>query len=222
MMTLVLALIVSGFWLAAGVRAADEAKYTNKAVSAVVNEGIAGYNKGDLDAAISAWEKALKMDPNVPKVKDWIKMVKEEKARGKVAAGKSTPEIEAREWLNTTGPVSLAKLKGSVVVVEFWATWCPPCRQSIPHLNGIYKKYKDKGLKVVGLTDEDTGKVREFMKKIPMDYIVGTGSRSGGAYGVRGIPTAFVLDTKGALVWQGHPMAEEFEASIARLLSDAK
>jgi thiol-disulfide isomerase/thioredoxin len=149
-------------------------------------------------------------------------MVREEKARIKVEIGKPAPEVEAREWLNAESPVSLAKLKGSVVVVEFWATWCPPCRQSIPHLNAIYKKYKDKGLKIAGMTDEDSEKVRAFLKKIPIDYFIGTGSDSGRVYGVRGIPHAFVMDKNGVLVWQGHPMAEDFETNIEQLLTRTK
>ena len=111
--------------------------------------------------------------------------------------------------------------EGKARIVEFWATWCPPCRASIPHLNEVYKKYKDKGLVVIGITDEDKAKVEEFQKKIPMDYNVA--SDSSGALlkqlGIEGIPQAFVLNKKGVVVWEGHPM-EMKEAVIDKALAE--
>ncbi|MBI3039861.1 TlpA family protein disulfide reductase, partial [bacterium] len=59
--------------------------------------------------------------------------------------GKAPPEIKAEEWINSE-PLSLASLTGKIVVVEFWATWCPPCRQSIPHLIELSKQFKDKNV----------------------------------------------------------------------------
>ena len=64
------------------------------------------------------------------------------------------------------------ELAGKPLLVEFWATWCPPCRKSIPHLNEIYSKYKAQGLQIVGITDEDEATVKKFQKQIPMDYNV--------------------------------------------------
>ena len=218
---LLLAVGVMGSWFAACAKAAGS-DYTNKTVITVVNEGLAHYNKGELDAAIALWEKAIVMDPAVPQVKDWIKQAKAEKSSVKPEIGKPAPEIEAKQWINSKDPVSLAKWKGSVVIVEFWATWCPPCRQSIPHLNSLFKKYSGQGLKVVGLSDEDVSTVREFMKKMAMDYVVGTGSGTGRTYGVRGIPAAFLIDRKGVLVWQGHPLSGDFEQNIVKLLEETK
>ncbi|HTD14608.1 MAG TPA: TlpA disulfide reductase family protein, partial [Chthoniobacterales bacterium] len=64
-----------------------------------------------------------------------------------------------------------ADLKQRPLLVEFWATWCPPCRKSIPHLNQVYAKYRSK-LEIVGITDEDAATVQKFQKQIPMDYKV--------------------------------------------------
>ena len=92
--------------------------------------------------------------------------------------GKDAPEIKADGWLNSKG-VTLKDLKGKVAVVEFWATWCPPCRKSIPHLAELHKKHKGDGLVIIGLSDEPKDKVEEFSKKIDMPYVVGYGSSSG-------------------------------------------
>src|SRR5260370_32162203 len=62
------------------------------------------------------------------------------------------------------------ELNGKPVLVEFWATWCPPCRKSIPHLNEIYSKYKAQGLEIVGITDEDAATLTQFPNQIPMHY----------------------------------------------------
>ncbi len=136
-------------------------------------------------------------------------------------AGKAPPEIKAEGWLNAEGPVTLEKLKGKVVVVEFWATWCPPCRKSIPHLAELHEKRGKDGLVIVGLSDESKDTVEAFAKKTPMPYIVGYGSPTGDAYGVTGIPTAFLIGTDGVLLWSGHPMDPEFDAAIDKALSAA-
>ena len=112
--------------------------------------------------------------------------------------------------------VDLAVGKGKqVYVVEFWATWCPPCRDSIPHLTELQKKFKDKGVTIVGISDETAAKVEPFVKKMAetMDYVVALDSdrkTSGdymGAYGQNGIPTAFIVDKEGRIAWVGHPMS---------------
>lgn len=99
------------------------------------------------------------------------------------------------------------ELEGTPVLLEFWATWCPPCRKSIPHLNEIYAKFKERGLVVVGVTDEPNSVIRKFQKEVPMDYptATDTGGRLSEKMGVTGIPAAFLADKTGTIVWQGHP-----------------
>lgn len=110
-------------------------------------------------------------------------------------------------------------IKGQPLLLEFWATWCPPCRTSIPHLNEIYAKFKDRGLRVVGVTDEPEMVIRKFQKENPMDYPVATdtGGRLSEKLGVTGIPTAFLINKSGDIVWQGHPMSMP-EAEIEKIL----
>jgi thiol-disulfide isomerase/thioredoxin len=123
----------------------------------------------------------------------------------------AAPEIQAAYWLNTD-PLSLEGLRGKIVVVEFWATWCPPCRTTIPHLIEMYEGYKEERVAFVSLTNEPRGTVEPFVEKMNMPYPVGGGSNSARAYGVRGIPRAFILDPSGRIVWEGHPMGGLEEA----------
>ena len=129
--------------------------------------------------------------------------------------GADAPEVTATTWINTDG-FKLADNKDKVVVVEFWATWCPPCRKSIPHLKTMHDTYKDQGLVIVSLSDEPAETINEFNKKAGMDWIVGAGSSSGRDYGVSGIPTAFIV-VDGKIVWNGHPMGG-LEEEVKKLI----
>ncbi len=145
-------------------------------------------------------------------------------AQGNLKPGDKAPEIAASTWFNVKGNPSLASLaKGSkAVVVEFWATWCPPCRRSIPHLDKLNKELSKKGIKIVGLSNEDPNdpKVQGFIKKMikggKMSYIVGFGSNTGRSYGVRGIPTAAIV-IDGKIDWIGHPLDPAFEARLKEI-----
>lgn len=120
--------------------------------------------------------------------------------------GQAFIEITAETWLNSD-PIKIADLKGKVVVAEFWATWCPPCQKSIPHLIELNEKFKEKGVVIIGLTDEGKDVVEPFAKKMNMKYPIAIGSQSGREYGVTGIPTAFVISRDGKIAWTGHPMS---------------
>lgn len=125
----------------------------------------------------------------------------------------------------------LADLKGKVVVVDFWATWCPPCRQEIPHLVRLMKKYHHRGLEIVGLSIEDpeadAEKIRRFIKRYGINYTVGFATdRIFTSYigsGDQPIPQTLVFDRQGRL--QAHltgfdPRRDppKLESLIARLL----
>jgi thiol-disulfide isomerase/thioredoxin len=133
--------------------------------------------------------------------------------------GDPAPKLQPGKWVQ--GEPVKGFEKGKAYIVEFWATWCPPCRASIPHLNEIYKKFKDKGLIVIGqdVSERDDSLVAPFVKKMgdKMTYRVAlddkTSDKNGQmsqtwmeAAGQDGIPTAFLVDTKGHIAWIGHPM----------------
>lgn len=94
------------------------------------------------------------------------------------------------------------------LLVEFWATWCPPCRKSIPHLNQVYARYHGQGLQMVGITAEDEQTVKEFERQIPIRYPVAINAPQDlyARFGVDGIPHAFLVDRHGKVVWAGHPL----------------
>lgn len=133
-------------------------------------------------------------------------------AKGKAAVGDPAAPLKIAEWVKGNA-VDLAAVKGKqVVVVEFWATWCGPCRTSIPHLTEMQKKFKD--VIFIGVSNEEAGDVKPFVKKMgeKMDYTVAVdedGKTSAGymeAYGIDGIPHAFIVDKEGRIAWLGHPM----------------
>jgi thiol-disulfide isomerase/thioredoxin len=96
---------------------------------------------------------------------------------------------------------SLADLKGNVIVVEFWATWCGPCRSTMPTLTDWQKKYGAKGLRVVGISSEGMDKVKPFAEKEKLGYTVAADpdSKVGLAYGIPAIPTIIVIDQQGVV-----------------------
>lgn len=123
--------------------------------------------------------------------------------------GEPAPPIAAKMWVSNT-PVSLASAKGKILVVEFWATWCGPCKISIPRLNKLHAKYRDKQVVLAGFTHEDEDTVRCFLKTTAMNYHVAIDDdgKTHAAYmkDAPGIPHAFVADRTGKIVWQGHPL----------------
>jgi thiol-disulfide isomerase/thioredoxin len=132
--------------------------------------------------------------------------------------GEAPPEVSAADWLNAETPPSLAGLKGKVVVVEFWATWCSPCVAGIPHLNKLHEEHGDKGLVILSFTDQSKQGIEKFVKEKPMKYVVGAGSELAADYGVIGIPHAFVIGRDGKLKWEGNPGDKEFDKAVEAAL----
>ncbi len=132
--------------------------------------------------------------------------------------GKTPPSVDAQEWINTDSEPSLESLRGKVVMVEFWATWCGPCIANIPHLNELHERYADEGLVILSLTDQSQRGISDFLERTEMNYIIGTGSETIRDYGVTGIPHAFLIGRDGTLIWKGHPAQDELERAIAKAL----
>ena len=125
---------------------------------------------------------------------------------------------------------------GIVSVVELWATWCGPCRTSIPHLTKLQKQYGNE-LQIIGLTEEAAPTVTPFVEEFGerMDYIVGAAASSSYTTygeGIQGIPFAYIINGEGIVQWKGHPMGMDevldqiikgtFDAEAAAAIANAE
>ena len=119
-------------------------------------------------------------------------------------------------------PLALADLRGQVVLIDFWATWCGPCTTQFPHLNDWHARYASKGLRIVALSDEEADLVREYVKATHLTYPVGLDpdSRIRGAYLVPGMPTTVIIDRAGVVryIAVGTVDPVEVEAAVKKLL----
>lgn len=136
--------------------------------------------------------------------------------------GQPAPEISAKEWINLKDPLRLADLRGKVVVLEFWATWCGPCIDGIPHLNELQRKRAGKDFQLLTFVQEGHQTIDRFLQRNHIEYAIGLASTTQADYGIRGIPHAFVIDREGKVVWHGHPEASGLEQAIATALNTGK
>ena len=104
--------------------------------------------------------------------------------------------------------VTLSEIIGDgPVYIDFWATWCKPCKRAIPGLVKLYNEYKDRGLKVIAISTDDSrsqGKVKSFTKNYKMDFTIlldASKEVSSRKYKVRGIPQGFLLDNEGNIIY---------------------
>ena len=122
--------------------------------------------------------------------------------------------------------VSLKDFADKVMVVDFWATWCGPCREEIPHLNKLYENYRGKGLVVVGISMDAEGPevVKQFAKELRMEYpvVMGDENVQQDFGGIVGLPTTFIIDRKGNIVkkYTGYQPAimQDMEQTIKELM----
>lgn len=150
--------------------------------------------------------------------------------RSKLAPGDAAPAIDVAEWVKGD-PVTLES--GNVYVVEFWATWCGPCRKAMPHLTELQERYEQDGLIIIGISYEEADVVKRFVSSQDemMGYRVAVdkSSRTKRAYmdaaGIDGIPASFVIDRRGQVQFVGNPHDEEFEHVLEAVMEgryDAK
>jgi len=113
-------------------------------------------------------------------------------------------DLNGKSW-------TLRDLRGSVVLVNFWATWCPPCRKEMPDLEALYRGFGPKGLVVLAISDEDAGKVQPFIAEQHFSYpiLLDPGRMVNELFHVEGIPKSFVYDREGKLAAEAIDMRTE-------------
>ncbi len=162
-------------------------------------------------AAIARYEGiAVKLD-DPAYAAAWRQLEEADAARA--VADFTLKDLAGKSW-------HLKELKGQAVLVNFWATWCPPCRKEMPDLQALYQKLQKKGLVVLALSDEDESKVRPFIEKEGYRFpvLLDAGGAAAKQFRVDGIPKNFLFDRAGRLVAQSIDMRtrKQFEAMLAK------
>jgi len=119
------------------------------------------------------------------------------------------PELTVEEWISEKPDT-----QGKFILIDFWATWCGPCRKAIPELNEFQKTFKDQ-LIVIGISDEPAEKVKA-MKEPAIEYYNGIDSKKSmsGILQIQGIPHVILIDPKGIVRWEGFPLLEGHELTV--------
>ncbi len=150
-----------------------------------------------------------------------------------LAAGDSAPPLRVGEWIRPS-PVNLFDWAGQnpkpFFLIEFWATWCEPCRAMMPHLAELQNQYAEAGLVIIGVSNEPPSVVHHFTQSMggAAGYALVTDTPQRDVYnaymrpvGSPGIPHAFLIDRDGNLVWHGVPSAKEIDGRIERLAGES-
>ncbi|MFT3738038.1 MAG: TlpA disulfide reductase family protein [Breznakibacter sp.] len=184
------------------------------------------YDAEKLKEMTSKFEASLKDHPYVKDLKDMISQMEQmekamadrAKAVENIQVGKPAPDFTLASIDGKS--VSLSSLKGKYVLVDFWASWCQPCRQEMPNVVKLYDKYKSKGFEVLGVsTDHEEPKWKEAVAQDKLSWIQVRDSvgEVANVYGIEVIPTTFLLDKEGVIIARDL-RGEELAKKLAEIL----
>jgi len=114
---------------------------------------------------------------------------------GSVAPDFSLPDLTGKT-------INLQKLKGKVVLLDFWMPWCEPCREEFPALDALYKKYRNNGLEIIGINlDDSETRLHEFLQKVPVSFtiVIDKKDRTRKSYSLEILPSAFIVGKDGVI-----------------------
>jgi len=162
-------------------------------------------NEKDLDgeylelATLARYEHVKVSNDNPQYLAAMAQLEKEDQARA--GADFTLNDLQGKSW-------TLKALQGKVVLVNFWATWCPPCRKEMPDLDVLYRRFKDQGLVILSISDEEADKVKSYLAEKPVTYpiLLDPGRKVNDLFRINGIPKSFVYDRNGKLVAQSIDM----------------
>jgi thiol-disulfide isomerase/thioredoxin len=146
-----------------------------------------------------------------------------------VLVGKKAPDVAPSSWVQ--GKLEAGQTRGKVVILDFWATWCVPCRETLPTLRRMWKKNARRGVLVVGIHEAkgDAASILRLARQERVTYplAIDSASPEGGMFGdtftryrVESIPYTFVVDRRGVVRWAGHPLLPGFAEAVEKALRE--
>lgn len=144
------------------------------------------------------------------KLKNWIVGIAVAAVLAGCSSGPKAPEVNLYP-LGQTKSIKLSSFKGKVVLIDVWATWCGPCRETMPLIQQIYNDKREKGLEVVAVSGEAAPTVEKYLKENQFTYpfYIDLDNSVNNSFGVAQLPTSIVIDRDGNIVFRGHPADEE-------------
>lgn len=191
---------------------------TSSFLAPMILSGLVYYMEGEeLQSYLDAFDESLSVVPAVGELREYAGVLKN------VAIGKPAPNFTLND--PDGNPVSLSSLFGKVLLIDFWASWCAPCRQENPNVVAAWKEYNPKGFDVLGVSLDRPGARDAWLKAIEDDQLTwtqvsdlkGWDCEPAKIYAVRGIPANFLLDRDGTIIGK-NLRGEDLRAKLSELL----